>query len=192
MKNWLWYVIMVIVNRVREMKDASFRIRTRRNLVVGFLTLFMAVLALVCVGLRPSFSEAYAKEAAEASGVLEMPSISLLVPVSKATLSGRTLAVPEYIVGEYKIYENKVLLMGHSSTAFAGLSEVGLGDEVIYNGVVYKVIAKEIKPKSEISMRELLEDDGEKAIVLMTCAGQHISGQDYSHRLIVNAVVRGE
>lgn len=178
------------------MEGTGFRIRTNglsQKVIFGlfFGCIIMTVVCLLA-GPQSSFSEVYAKEVAEASSVLEIPSISLLVPVSKASLSGRTLSVPDYIVGEYKTYENKVLLMGHSSTAFANLSVVQLGDKISYDGVEYEVVSKEVKPKSEISMREILEDNGKKTIILMTCAGQHVSGKDYSHRLIVNAVVRGE
>ena len=154
----------------------------------------MAGAAYFYLGSQPNFSgeaSAYAREAAEASGVLEIPSISLSAPVSDAELSGRKLSVPDYIVGKYFSYEDRVLLMGHSSTVFAKLSEVKVGDEISYGGRVYKVASREIRPKAEISMQEILEDTGEPTLVLMTCAGEHVSGQDYSHRLIVNAVVSG-
>lgn len=180
------------------MENAEFRIRTgrpfRRTILGVFLVYAVAGAAYLYLGVQPSFSgkaSAYAKEAAEASGVLEIPSISLSAPVSNVELSGRKLSVPDYIVGRYFSYENRVLLMGHSSTVFTKLSDVKVGDEISYNGQVYRVTSREIRPKAEISMREILEDVGEPTLVLMTCAGEHVSGQDYSHRLIIDAVMSG-
>ena len=77
--------------------------------------------------------------------------------------------------------------MGHSSTVFQNLKKVQTGDKIIYDGEEFTVIHREILEKSEISMREILRDEEEPTLVLMTCSGEHISGQDYSHRLILYA-----
>lgn len=180
------------------MEGTGFRIRTNRPFERVALGLFLACAVIVPVflytGSQSGFSGralAYAKEVQEASGVLEMSSISLSAPVSEVALSGRELSVPNYIVGKYQTNENKVLLMGHSSTVFADLDKVEVGDKFSYNGQSYLVVSKEIKAKSEISMREILEDEGVPILTLMTCAGENLSGQDYSHRLIVDAVMSG-
>ena len=171
----------------------ELRIRTHftRKRIVTSLFVFYAVFVPVYlyVGLQPSGRAAsvYAEEAEKATGSLEIPSILLSAPISDVELDGRTLAAPDYIVGRYQPYENKVLIMGHSSTVFQNLKKVQTGDKIIYDGEEFTVIYREILEKSEISMREVLRDEEEPTLVLMTCSGEHISGQDYSHRLILYA-----
>ena len=181
------------------MKESDFRIQRKwpsKRVVLGVLSVYaIAIPVYLYFGFQSSSSvsvSAYAKEISEASGLVEIPGISLSAPVSEATLDGRTLSVPNYIIGKYQTYENKVLLMGHSSTVFKGLPNIMVGDKISYNGRSYRVFSKEVLPKSEISMREILKDEEVPTITLMTCAGEHISGQDYSHRLVINAVVSGE
>ncbi len=181
------------------MEGNEFKIRARRpskRVTFGLLSVYaLLVPVYFAVGFQPGFSgkvSAYAREVQSASGLLEIPSISLSAPVSRVELAGRKLSVPNYIVGKYQSYENKVLLMGHSSTVFADLSKIQAGNEISYDGQVFEVVSKEVREKSEISMKEILRDEEKLTLTLMTCFGEHISGQDYSHRLIVNAVVRGE
>lgn len=177
------------------METEEFRIRSRfgKKGVLLFLAVFYAVAIPMFFYLgfqteRPSVS-AYAKEVFEATGMLEIPSISLSVPMSDVELDGRTLSAPNYIVGRYKSFENKVLVIGHSSTVFQRLNEVRVGDKISYDGQEFEIVSREIKAKADISMREILSNEKEPTLVLMTCSGEHISGQDYSHRLIIYAVV---
>lgn len=181
------------------MKETDFRIQKKwpsKRAALSLLLIYAVFIPIyLYFGLQPDSNisvSAYAKEISEASSVVEIPGISLSAPVSEATLDGRTLSVPNYIIGKYQTYKNKILLMGHSSTVFSGLSDIKIGDEVFYEGRSYRVVSKEIRPKSEIAMREILKNEEVPTITLMTCAGEYLSGQDYSHRLIVNAVVRGE
>ena len=175
--------------------EEEFRVRVRRDkrkVVIGLLAFYaVAVPVYLYIGFQPSGNAAfaYAEEARAATGSLAIPGINLFAPISDVELSGRVLTAPNYIVGRYQPYENKVFIMGHSSTVFQRLSEVSVGDEIIYDSRSFKVISREIMAKSEISMREILKDEKEPTIVLMTCSGEHISGQDYSHRLIIHAVV---
>lgn len=175
--------------------EEEFRVlvrRDRRRVIMGLVAFYaLAVPAYLYLGFQPSGNTvlAYAEEAKTATGGLAIPSIGLAAPVSDVELNGRVLSAPNYIVGRYQSYDNKVLVMGHSSTVFQKLSEVSVGDEIFYDGQSFKVVSREIKAKSEILMREILKDEKEPTIVLMTCSGEHISGQDYSHRLIVNAVM---
>ena len=62
-----------------------------------------------------------------------------------------------------------------------------VGDEVVYDGESYVIVSEEVRAKAEISMREILRNETEPTLVLMTCSGEHIEGQDYSHRLIIYA-----
>ena len=180
------------------MRSEEFRIRSRfgRKKVVAILSAFylMVIPVYLYFGFQTSQVNvsAYARELSEATGVLEIPSISLAAPISDVELDGRKLVAPNYIVGRYEAYKNKVFIIGHSSTIFQDLNRVAVGDEIIYDSKKFKIVSKEVKAKAEISMNEILRDEKEPTLVLMTCSGEHISGQDYSHRLIVNAVMRGE
>ena len=180
------------------MSTEEFRIRSRfsRKSVILFLTVFYAIAIPTFLYLafqpEPIKVSAYVKEANEATGLITIPSISLSAPMSDVEINGHTFSVPNYIVGRYESYENKVLVMGHSSTVFQRLDEVSVGDKIIYDGKNFEVISREVRAKSDISMRDILRDEEEPTLVLMTCAGEHISGQDYSHRLIINAVMRSE
>lgn len=163
---------------------------SRRKIVVAMLVFYViAVPVYLYFGLQPSgnTASAYAEEAKSATGSLEIPSIDLKAPMADAELNGRALSVPKYIVGRYRAHDNKALVMGHSSTIFQRLKEVNLGEKVVYDGQDYEIISREIKAKAEISMKEILKDEAEPTLVLMTCFGEHLSGQDYSHRLIIYA-----
>ncbi|MBQ9029542.1 class F sortase [Candidatus Saccharibacteria bacterium] len=176
-----------------EFSDApEFRLRThftRKRIIVSLFAFYaVAIPAYLYIGFQPSDSSAaYAEEVKVATGVLEIPGISLRSPMSDVELDGRVLTAPNYIVGRYKAHDNKVLVMGHSSTVFQNLKNVVVGDKLLYDGVEYELVSKEVKAKAEISMREILKDEAKPTLVLMTCSGEHISGQDYSHRLIIYA-----
>lgn len=183
----------VQLEAVVKMPDVpEFRIRThftRKRVATGLFVFYaVAIPVYLYFGFQPSgVSAAYAEEVRSATGNLQIPSISLSAPISEVKLDGRVLIAPDYIVGRYHAHENKTFVMGHSSTVFSGLKEVMIGDEIIYDGESYEVVSKEIRAKSEISMREILKDETVPTLVLMTCAGEHIEGQDYSHRLIIYA-----
>ena len=173
--------------------EEEFRVRVRRDkrkLVIGLLAFYLvAIPVYLYFGFQPSGNMvmAYAEEAKTATGSLAIPSIDLVAPMSDVELNGRVLSAPNYIVGRYQSYDNKVLVMGHSSTVFQRLPEVAVGDKISYDGQNFRVVSREIKAKSEISMREILKNEKEPTLVLMTCFGEHLSGQDYSHRLIIYA-----
>ena len=173
--------------------EEEFRVRVRRDkrkLVIGLLAFYLvAIPVYLYFGFQPSGNMvmAYAEEAKTATGSLAIPSIDLVAPMSDVELNGRVLSAPNYIVGRYQSYNNKVLVMGHSSTVFQRLPEVSVGDEILYDGQSFEIVSKEVRAKSEILMSEILKDEKELTLVLMTCSGEHLSGQDYSHRLIIYA-----
>lgn len=156
-----------------------------------FLVYFLGAIAFIYFGLQPANTpeEVYAAEAATADTELNIPALSLNLPVSKVTRIGSDLQIPEQIVGSYSLYENKTLLMGHSSTAFKDLKNLELNQELSYADKTYVVTNIEIKEKTAISMKELLQPEEKDTIVLMTCAGEPIkdSVQDYTHRLLITA-----
>lgn len=173
--------------------EEEFKVRVRRDkrkVVIGLLAFYaIAVPTYLYFGFQPSGDKAfaYAEEARTATGSLAIPRINLTAPMADVELNGRVLTAPNYIVGRYQAYDNKVLVMGHSSTVFQRLPEVSVGDEILYDGQSFEIVSKEVKAKSEILMSEILKDEKEPTLVLMTCSGEHLSGQDYSHRLIIYA-----
>ena len=134
-----------------------------------------------------SYRIAYAAESASATTTLDIPAIHLSTPIITSTLQNHTPTVPSYIASAYSHYPSKTLLLGHSATVFQDLPEVKLGDIIYYNNSTYFVSSKTIKPKSTISMAELLAPAKTDTIIIMTCSGMHLEDQDYADRLIITA-----
>ncbi len=158
-----------------------------------FLIYFIAGFAFIAIGLQPvkSAESVYASESELAEESLQIPAISLDAPVKISSLSGIDLIVPEQIVGSFSMNKNKSFLFGHASTIFKDLKNTHLNDEIIYNGKHYHISDIVEKPKSEIDMAELLKEETEDTVVLMTCSGEKIEGTngDHTHRLILTAKI---
>ena len=120
---------------------------------------------------------------------LEIPSINLATPVDSVTKTDAKLDVPEIIAGAYSEHPNKTLLVGHSNTVFQGLKNLDLSTTIIFDQKAYQVIDITTKAKEDIDMSEILGPETNDTIILMTCAGQHIKGHDYTHRLIITAKI---
>lgn len=143
---------------------------------------FVAFGIYVFFGLQPVGAKKY-----EISANLQVPSINLNSAVTALELEGRELKTPEYIVGSYTRSENKILLLGHSSTVFKNLDQIKLSEEINYDGLNYKIVEIELIEKSKIKMGELLKSAEKKTLILMTCAGEDLGGGDATHRLIITA-----
>ncbi|MBR0430774.1 sortase [Candidatus Saccharibacteria bacterium] len=143
---------------------------------------FVAFGIYVFFGLQPVGAKKY-----EISASLQVPSINLNSAVTALELEGRELKTPEYIVGSYTRSENKILLLGHSSTVFKNLDQIKLSEEINYDGLNYKIVEIELIEKSKIKMGELLKSAEKKTLILMTCAGEDLGGGDATHRLIITA-----
>ena len=158
-------------------------LRQRLDPRVIFTGLYAVLLAIyIIVGLQP-VGAAELEVAAEVS----IPAINLTSDVTNLELNGNKLDTPGTIVGSYSQAENKTLLIGHSTTVFRDLDKVKVGDEIDYDGKVYKVLKSETLEKSEIDMRKLLKAADEDTLVIMTCAGELLDGGDATHRLIITA-----
>lgn len=159
------------------------------TLVAIFFVYFAAGFAFFYFGFKPAVSatDAYAKEAETANSELIIPAINLDIPVTKVGMTDNNLDVPEQIVGSYSVHKNKTLLIGHSTTAFTGLKDLKIGDQVLYNDQTYTVTNIEQKEKASISMKEILKAEEKDTVVLMTCSGEQITKTDFSHRLIITA-----
>ena len=149
----------------------------------------IAIPTFIIVGLQPAdtSAEVRASEAAAAEEYLSIRSIGLETPLARVSLKNNTLNAPQYIAGVYHSHENKILIIGHSLTVFENLNKISLGDKIDYEDGTYVVTDLKTLEKSEINMSEVLEDESEKTMILMTCAGEQLSGVDFSHRLIVTA-----
>ena len=149
----------------------------------------IAIPTFIVVGLQPAdtAAEVKASEIASAEEYLSIRSIGLETPVDRVYLKNNTLNAPEYIAGAYHAHANKTLVIGHSLTIFENLDRIRVGDQIDYEDGTYVVTSLETREKSAISMNEILKDEDEPTLILMTCAGERLSGVDFSHRLIVRA-----
>lgn len=150
-----------------------------------FLISFFAIMLpiYIFIGLQPV-------PIADAASLpkLSIDSINLETPVTTSELVNRELTVPDRIAGIYTNAENKLFILGHSSTVFKNLEQVQLQDTITYNDTSYTITNIETLAKSDISMLEILKPEAEETLVIMTCAGTPLPNQDATHRLIVTAV----
>lgn len=155
------------------------RTQIRRG-TLAFFALFLPV--YVFLGLQPAPS-------AEASHypTLSISSIDLETPVEPLQLEGSTLTAPADIAGSFSLYTSPTLIIGHSATVFARLEQAALGAEITYNDATYVLVDRQILPKEQINMNQLLARRTRDTLILMTCAGQPLGDQDYTHRLILSA-----
>ena len=160
-------------------------LRKHLNLRFVFVGLYLvAFLAFLIYGLQP----AEAVEAYEIDAELSIPSITLDADVTKLELEESGLKTPDTIVGSYTRFEGKTLLIGHSTTVFANLKDVKIGDTIEYNEKNYHVQRIDLLVKDKIDMDELLKASEKDTIVIMTCAGELLDGGDATHRLIITAL----
>lgn len=161
--------------------------RRTRALKVAF-TLFYLLTVPVYIYYAFQPAEASAEVIAEQTvASLAIPAISLDTPVIPSVPENQSLSVPDRVPGVYSEDPSKLLLLGHSSTIFKDLKNLAQGDEIIYNSETYIIKNIEILEKSAISMPDILAATSQKTIILMTCAGQPLGHNDYTHRLIITA-----
>lgn len=154
------------------------------NLRFVFVGLYLvAFLAFLVYGLQP----AEAAEAYEIDAELLIPSIGLETEVTKLELEEDGLKTPDTIAGSYTRFDNKTLLIGHSTTVFKNLENVKIGDKIEYNDKTYTVEKITLSVKDKIDMDELLKASEKDTIAIMTCAGELLDGGDATHRLIITA-----
>lgn len=120
---------------------------------------------------------------------LQMPSIELETPVATIELVDRQLEAPATIAGVYSQAENKLFIIGHSSTVFKNLHKLQINDTFTYDSKTYLVKQIETLAKPDISMNQILQAEAQETIVIMTCAGDPLPNQDATHRLIVTATL---
>lgn len=157
------------------------RRRDKKPLFIGLYMLAVAI--YIIIGLQPAEAADY-----DISTKLSIPSIGLVSDVTELEPENNVLPTPDTIVGSYAETKNKTLLIGHSTTVFKDLNMVRLGDTLRYKDTNYQVVAIDTLQKSDIDMSELLSESAYDTLVVMTCAGELLSGGDATHRLILTAV----
>lgn len=154
-----------------------------RTIRVVFSAFFLIALPLyLYVGFRP----AHHVEAVSYP-LLEIPSIGLSTPVEPLALEGRELTAPTTIAGSYQRFENKLFIIGHASTVFQHLNQIQVNDFLVYNGETYQVFQIETLAKEDIDMSSVIGNTPTPVMIIMTCAGTPLPGQDATHRLLVYA-----
>jgi LPXTG-site transpeptidase (sortase) family protein len=154
---------------------------------ISFRKIFTFVYVIAFLGYLVGYFVPADGTAYTMDGGLVIPSIDLISGVTKLELKDRKLNTPDTIVGSYSNHTNKTLLIGHSTTIFKNLYQAKIDDSILYNNIEYKISNMEIFEKSDIDMKELLKAEDTDTLVLMTCAGELMSNNDATHRLIVTA-----
>lgn len=154
-----------------------------RTIKVLFSAFFMIALPIY---LYTGFQPASHVEAVSYP-LLEIPSINLATPVEPLALENHELISPATIAGSYQRFENKLFIIGHASTVFQNLEQVQEGDLITYNGDTYQVFLLETIAKSDIDMSKVIGNTPTPVMIIMTCAGTPLPGQDATHRLLVYA-----
>lgn len=118
---------------------------------------------------------------------LSLPSIGLNTPVAPLEMTDRQLIAPATIAGSYSQAENKQFIIGHSSTVFQTLSQSQLYQHIYYNDIEYTITNIETLAKADVDMNAILSASEVETLVIMTCAGTPLPGQDATHRLVITA-----
>ena len=151
---------------------------------VVFAGIYIALFAIyIIVGLQPAGAAEYTVDAR-----VMIPAVGIETDVTELTLGNNGLETPGMIAGSYTRASNKTLLIGHSTTAFRGLDQARLGDQIDYDDRVYHIVAIDMVQKSQVEMNKILAGAEKDTLVLMTCAGELLDGGDATHRLIITAI----
>lgn len=148
-----------------------------------FLACFFTIMlpVFVFIGLQPIPVDATSLPQ------LSIPSINLETPVSTVELVDRQLVAPAAIAGIYHAAENKLFIIGHSSSVFKNLQQVHLNGTFTFDQKTYQINDIQIVIKADISMKQILKAESEETVIIMTCAGDPLPNQDATHRLIITA-----
>lgn len=155
--------------------------RAIRVFLAGFFLIMLPI--YLYIGFQPSISTQ-----ALSYPELNIASIKLSTPVEPLQLTNRQLIAPSTIAGTYSSNPHKTLIIGHAATVFKSLHQVEIDDIFTYDGQPYRIIESKISEKSTISMEEILSPAATDTIIIMTCAGDPLPGQDATHRLIITAI----
>ena len=154
--------------------------RAKFSIIAG-VVYFVAVAGFVAHVFMPKAADASSEER------LFMPSIGLIARVKDIEKQGNQLIAPDTIAGAYKPTNHKTVIIGHSSTIFKDLKNIEDNDTFTFDNKKYEIKNIEILEKSIIDMEDIVSEAENNTVILMTCYGEPLGGQDFTHRLIITA-----
>lgn len=150
------------------------------SIIAGFLY-FAVIAGFTAYVFMPKIADASSEER------LFIPSIGLIARVKNIEKTGNQLVAPDTIAGAYQPTNHKTVIIGHSTTIFKDLKDLKEENTFKFDNKTYKIKTREIIKKSLVDMEEITSETKNNTVVLMTCYGDSLGGQDYSHRLIITA-----
>lgn len=154
--------------------------RAKFGIFAGLLY-FLAIAGFVAYIFIPKAADASSEER------LYIPEIGLVARVKDIERQGNQLIAPDTIAGAYKPTNHKTVIIGHSSTIFKDLEKLAGNENFTFDDHSYRIIRREIVEKRFVNMEDIVSETENNTVILMTCYGEPLGGQDYSHRLIITA-----
>lgn len=164
-----------------DSRDAEFKLKRPKFGIFLAISYFVIAAGFSIYVFMPKIADATSEER------LFMPSISLIARVRDIQQENKTLIAPDTIAGAYKSTPRKTVIIGHSSTIFKDLKNLSYEDTFTFDNKKYQITKMEIVEKSTIDMGSIVKDTQNNTVVLMTCYGDPLGDQDYTHRLIITA-----
>lgn len=162
-------------------EGVKFRLpRAKFGVVLG-LIYFVAITAFTAYIFIPQIADASSEER------LFIPKIGLIARVKDIERQGNQLIAPDTIAGAYKATTHKTVIIGHSSTIFKNLKNLSGNETFTFDNRTYTITNLEILEKRDVDMAEIVSETEKNTLVLMTCYGEPLGGQDYTHRLVITA-----
>ncbi len=162
-------------------KSVRFKLpRAKFGIIFGVLY-FALIAGFTAYVFMPKTADASSEER------LFIPSIGLVARVKDIDRTGNQLIAPDEIAGAYQPTIHKTVIIGHSSTIFKDLKNISGDDTFTFDHKTYKVTERDVIEKSVVDMSEIVAETEKNTVIMMTCYGEPLGGQDYSHRLIITA-----
>ncbi len=162
-------------------EGVKFKLPRAKFSIFAGLLYFIAIAGFTAYIFIPKAADASSEER------LFIPDIGLIARVKDIERQGNQLIAPDTIAGAYKATNHKTVIIGHSSTIFKDLSKLDGDESFTFDGKSYSIKSREIIEKRFVNMEEIVSETERNTIVLMTCYGESLGGQDYSHRLVITA-----
>ena len=159
----------------------SFRLPRAKFTIFAGVLYFTITAGFITYCFTPKTADASSQER------LFIPSIGLVARVRDIERTGNQLIAPETAAGVYRPTNHKSVIIGHSSTVFENLKNLGTETVFTFDHKKYLVKKREILEKAFINMNEVVSETRKNTVVIMTCYGTPLKDQDYSHRLIITA-----
>lgn len=162
-------------------KSVRFKLpRAKFGIIIG-AAYFAVIAGFTTYIFMPKSADASSEER------LFIPTIGLVARVKDIDRTGNQLIAPDEIAGAYQPTIHKTVIIGHSSTIFKDLKNIKNDDTFTFDNRSYKVKTTEVMRKSSVDMADIVSETSKNTIIMMTCSGEPLGGQDYTHRLIITA-----